>query len=237
MKRLTAGIATLAFGLIGFAWTVVEAMPPLLGFEDTDDPAVMVAFLREHSYLYRVSGVLLLAMSLSLTVAVLAVFERFAATTSRSLGLRVATAFGLFAAALFVPHGALRLASASTLLHVDRIDSGWGESAYLAVQMVGTQALGAGGIVAMCAWAVGLSVLGFRARTLPRWLCVLGVVPAFRILVGFGGVFGFDSSLVWILYMLAIPGTTVWLVAFGIVLMRRPVDAPRPAASPDVAAV
>ena len=52
--------------------------------------------------------------------------------------------------------------------------------------MVG-QALLISGIVGICVWAVGLSLIGLRTGALPVALCVLGFVPAFRLV---GGILG-----------------------------------------------
>jgi hypothetical protein len=44
-----AAISTIVFALAAIVWFVLEGTPPRLGFEDTDDPAIMVGFIRQHS--------------------------------------------------------------------------------------------------------------------------------------------------------------------------------------------
>jgi hypothetical protein len=222
-RRFTAATAVLGFAVLGFAWIAVEFLPPALGYEDTDNPAVMVPFIRDYPQVYRVAGVLLILAAFALTVAVVAVSDHLGAQGGRpSLVLRTASVFGLFAAGMMLPLGGLRLATGSTLLLVDKLNEDWSEAAYLAFQMVGTQALAAAAIVSMCAWAVGLSIYGLRSGSLPRWLCALGVIPAMRILVGLLAPFSIDSSAVWIASMVAIPGTTIWFLLLGITLLRLP---------------
>jgi hypothetical protein len=79
------------------------------------------------------------------------------------------------------------------------------------------------GIVGLCLWAAGLSLIGRRMRILPFWLCLLGIVPAIRLA---GGTLGPlvvlpDSELLWILGMVSIPGTMAWCLLLGLVLLGR----------------
>lgn len=221
-SRLTAGVGVIVFAVLAFAWTVVEVLPPALGYEDTDNPALMVEFIREYPQVYRIAGVLLILAAFALTVSTLAVYDQLGPSrASSSLSLRSATVFGLFAAALLLPLGGLRLATGSTLLLVDALNTDWSEAAYLSFQMVGTQALAAAAVIGLCSWAVGLSINGLRTGVLPRWLCYLGAIPALRIVVALMAPLSFDSSAVWVAYMLAIPGTTIWFLLLGFVLLRR----------------
>ena len=88
--------------------------------------------------------------------------------------------------------------------------------------MVG-QALLISGIVGICVWAVGLSLIGLRTGALPVALCVLGFVPAFRLVGGILGPLGAlpDVEGLWVLGMISIPGTMVWFLLLGMVLVRR----------------
>jgi hypothetical protein len=88
--------------------------------------------------------------------------------------------------------------------------------------MVGIHLMAQGGLLSMAVWAAGVAIIGARTGALPRWLCLVAIVPALR-LVAFLGPLGFDGpDAVWLLFMASIAGTTVWLVLFGIVLLRRP---------------
>jgi hypothetical protein len=134
-------IATIAFAVLGIVWFWLEMAPVRLGFEDTDDPAVGLRFLRDHSETY--------------------------------------------------------------------------------VQ---------GDIFMLSTWAICLSLIGWWTRTIPIALCVLAVLPAFRIASGILGPLGFVPDGLWFLSILSIPGTLAWCLALGIVFLRRAVA--EPAASP-----
>ncbi len=216
-----AGLSTLAFGLAGLVSFALQLVPPGLGFEDTDNPSVSIAFVQAHSDIPVITGVSLILMAIALTVSVLSV-AAVTAPRADSLAMRCLAAFGLFAAALFLVTGGLRIGASGPLLHIASLRGEWGEAAYLAAQVAG-QAVGISGIVGLCLWAVGLSVIGCRKRVLPTWLFVLGIVPAFRLLVSTLGPLGLlpDSELLWILGMVSVPGTMVWCLLLGIVLLRR----------------
>ena len=98
----------------------------------------------------------------------------------------------------------------------------WGEGAYLAVQVV-SQGVLIGGICALCLWIVGLSVIGLRTKALPLALCILGILPAFRIVSSTLGPLGLlpDSDALWLLGMASILGTILWCLLPGVVFLRR----------------
>lgn len=215
-----AALSTLFFSLAGIVWFVLESTPPRLGFSDTDDPAVMVRFVREHPAVFVQSGTTLILMAISLTIAVLAVAE-VVAPRSGALSLRSTSAFGLFSAAFFLFGGAVRIGSSGPLLHMAGLREEWGEGAYLAAQVV-SQGLLIGGIFALCLWAVGLSLIGLRTKVIPLALCVLGVLPAFRIASGMLGPLGLlpELDVLWVISIASIFGTILWCFVLGIVLLR-----------------
>lgn len=189
-----ASLSTILFSLASIAWFVLEGTAPRLGFADTDDPTVMVRFVREHPYVFVQSGTTLIVMAISLTIAVLAVAEVVGAR-SGALSLRSTSAFGLFSAAFFLFGGAVRIGVSGPLLHFAGLRDEWGEAAYLAIQIF-SQGLLISGIFALCLWAVGLSLIGLRTKVIPFALCVLGVVPALRIVSGILGPLGLLPGLV-----------------------------------------
>ncbi len=223
MRRATkvAALSTILFSLAGIALFVLEGTPQRLGFEDTDNPAVMVRFVREHPDVFVQAGTTLIVMAISLTIAVLAVAE-VVGPRSGALSLRSTSTFGLFSAALFLFGGAVRIGSSGPLLHIAGLREEWGEGAYLAAQVV-SQGFFNGGIFALCLWAVGLSLIGLRTKVIPLALCVLGVLPAFRIVSGMLGPLGLlpDLGVVWVISIASIFGTMLWCLILGIVLLRR----------------
>lgn len=211
----TAAVALVAFGVLGLIWFGLELAPPVIfGFTDTDDPRVSLRFLRAHSMVYAWAGLVLVAMAGSLVAGVHAV-SPVLARGAGVLTVRWLGTVGSFASAFFLGHGVLRLA-VNPLLYIDGLDPEWGESAYLAMQMVGIHGFGQGAILALCAWAVGVCIVGYRTRTLPRFACILGVLPGLRLLSILGPLGVADAvPFAWLLLMASVPGTYVWSIVLG----------------------
>ena len=209
------GIALSVFAIATMAWFALELAPPLLGYADTDDPAVSLSFLRDHSVIYALSGLALFTMAVSILVGAIAMGDRL--TPPGSLAGRVSVAIGFGSALFFFGHGVLR-SSVGPLLHIDSLDQGWGESAYLSIQMGGLHAFAQGGIVAFCTWAVIVSVAGVRGGSIPRWIAVLAVLPAFRLGVSLLGPIGVLETLdgLWPFAMASIVGSMLWPLGLGL---------------------
>ena len=216
-----AAIATILTALAGIAWLALESTPVRLGFEDTDDPTVMVAFIRQHPEVFAQAGVVLLLMAVTLVIAVVAVGDAIGTSTD-GLALRGTRAFGLFAAAILFFGGGIRVGSSGPLLHMAGLSEASGEAAYVAAQVV-SQAVLICGLLALCLWAVGLSLIGFRSKVLPLPLCALGVLPAYRIVSAMLGPVGLlpEVDALWIASVASIFGTFVWCLLLGFVLLRR----------------
>lgn len=187
MMRLGA-IAALATAGLGVLWQFLESTPLRLGYEDPDDPALMVSFIRDHPEVFTQSGVVLVLMAIAATFAVLATTP-IVIPVRDSLSARAATAFGLTAAAILLFSGGIRVGSSGPLLHMAGLSQASGEAAYVAAQ-VASQAALISGLIALCLWIVALSVSGYRARSLPIWLSLLGILPAYRLLGGLLGPIG-----------------------------------------------
>jgi hypothetical protein len=220
-----AAMSTSMFAIAAIAWFLLESTPPRLGFEDTDDPAIMIAFIRQHPEVFVQAGAMLVLMAFGLVIAVLAV-EDVVRPSSGGVALRSTSAFGLTAAALFLFGGAVRIGSSGPLLHMAGLREAWGEGAYVAAQVV-SQAILIGGIFAVCLWAVGLSLIGLRTKILPMALCVLGILPAIRIASGLLGPLDLlpDVGVLWVISIASIFGTILWCLVLGIVLLRRSLGA------------
>jgi hypothetical protein len=216
---VVAGSSTVIFAVAGIVSFALESSPSGLGI-DGDNPRQMVQWVRDHPEVYGQAGLALLAMAVSLTIAVLAVAELFKDRVS-TLALRLATTFGLFAAAMLLIHGAMRIGSSEPVIHIANYRAEWGESAYLAVQMAGVQGVGIAGILSLCLWAVGLSLIGLRYRVLPIALVILGVFPAIRVVTSTLGVLGLlpDDDLLWLVSISGIFGLMLWCLLFGLVLL------------------
>jgi len=222
-----AGLASIIVGLAGLLWFWLESSPPRLGFDDTDNPLVSLQFLAQHSVIYAQIGLTLFVMSFALIIATHAVSGALA-DRANPLALRVVTTLGLFSAAFLFMHGVLRF-GVLPLLHVNGIRDDWGQAGYLVSQFAGIHGFVAGGIVALCAWAVGISLIGLRTRTLPVVIGVLGIVPGFRLL-SILGPFGVSVDGLWIFFMLSIAGVMLWCLALGVALLARRSGPAEPAA-------
>lgn len=232
MRRATivAGLAAVGFSVLGVAWFALFLAQPMLGFEDTDDPALGVRFVRAYPEVFTGTGTALILSSIILTIAVMSL----AATARQERGswaLRSASAFGLFAAFAFLVFGAMRIGAVGPLLHIASLDAAWGETAYLVVQMAGVQGLLPAGLLALAIWAVGLSVIGIRTRLVPLAICVLGIVPAIHVVGRVVGGLGVLPDEAWLLMIASIPGTLVWCLLLGIGLAIRGVRMGRDDAS------
>lgn len=230
-----AGLSIIAFALVAIVWFALESTPPRLGFEDTDDPAVMVRFIREHPQVFVQAGTMLVLMAISLTIAVLAVAQALG-PRSDGLGLQSTSTFGIVAAAFFLFGGAVRIGSSGPLLHMAGLREEWGEGAYLAAQVV-SQAVLIGGTFALCLWVVGLSLIGLRTKVIPMALCILGILPAFRIVGSMLGPLGLlpDVEVLWLIGMASILATILWCLLLGFVLLRRSFATAVPPAVPAIA--
>ena len=157
-------------------------------------------------------------MAIALIISAHAVSDALA-HRANPLALRVVTTIGLFSAAFLFMHGVLRL-SVLPILYVDSLRDEWGQAAYLVSQFVGIHGFAQGGIVTLCLWAVGISLIGFRTRALPIALCALGIIPGFRLL-SILGPFGVSADGLWIFFMASIAGVMLWTLVLGLVLLLR----------------
>ncbi len=218
--RLIGGICLIAFSLTFISVFALESSRVQLGFEDGDNPEQSIAFLREYSVIYEVSGTLQIMMSVALVVSVLVVANTFGQETS-DLPVNISSVFGIFAAAGYFLNGALRLAAARPLLYIDGLNHEWGITAYLVVQMVGIQGFAQAAIVNLGFWAVGLSLVTAQRRLLPRVIPLLAAFPAFHLIAAILLPFlGEVPSTLFILYVFSIFGTVLWCLVLGIFLTR-----------------
>lgn len=197
-----------------------EARRTSLGFEDADDPRVMLDFFRAHADLYTTSGILLILVGIALAVAVLALW-RVTSAAGPGLLSPFGAVFGLFSAAFFFAQGALRVQSPETVLHIASLDEPSGLAAYAAVQMAGTQGFGSAGGFALAVWAIAVAVATWRGRSLPRLVGVLAVLPAAFLLIALFGRFIEASEGLYLLYVASVAlGLPLWCMGVGVALLR-----------------
>ncbi|MDJ0339158.1 hypothetical protein [Cryobacterium sp. PH31-O1] len=216
------GVAVIIAGLGGILSVTLELLPPALGFDDTDNPVVSLDYLRQYPQIYPVVGVTVFVMAIADIVASFAVSDALAPRTS-SITRRSLSALGLLTAAFLFMHGVLR-ESVGPLLYVDAMNSGWGESAYLTILMLGTHGFAQASLLALGFWAVGISVAGARSHALPIWLCVLGVISGLRLVILIAGPFLTAANVdlpgfFWFGSVALIPLGMLWWLALGVVLL------------------
>jgi hypothetical protein len=216
------GMAVIIAGLAGIAMFTLELMGPVLGFDDTDNPAVSLDYLRQYPQFYALAAVAEFIMALAYIVASFAISDVLAPRTS-SITRRSLSALGLFAAAFLFMHGVLR-ESVGPLLYIDGMNSGWGESAYLTLQMVGIHGFLGASLITLGVWSVGICVAGAHSRSLPIWLCVLGLVAGLRLVMLMAGPFLTAAAIdfpgfLWLASMALIPLGMLWWLGLGVVLL------------------
>ena len=216
------GVAVVIAGLGGMVWMMLELLPPALGFDDVDNPAVSLDYLRQYPQFYPLAGATVLIMAIANIVASFAVSDALAPRTS-SITRRSLSALGLLTAAFLFMHGVLR-ESVGPLLYVDGMNTGWGESAYLTILMLGTHGFAQASLLALGFWAVGISLAGARSHTLPIWLCVLGFISGLRLVILLAGPFLTTARIdlpefFWIGSVVLIPLGMLWWLTLGIVLL------------------
>ena len=212
------GIAIILVALLYFAGFAFAS--PLVGLEDGDNPVSSLEFLRQHSNFYFLSGLAFVLAAIALTVAALSTTEALLLPAS-SLLTKTTLAFGLFTAAFFFGHGVLRMNSPGTLLYMESLNREWGVSAYLAVQMAGTQGLASAGVFGLSIWAIGLSLAARRSHAFPLMLSVFSILPALPWLMGLLGRWGAVPDSLWLVYIISIIlGIPLWCAVLGVFLLR-----------------
>ena len=218
--RSAERLAPIIAGLAGLAWFWLELAPQRTGFEDTDDPAIGLAFINAHATAWPMAGVVLGITAVALVVTVLAMRTRLGASRVGSSGsadpgiaIDTITVVGIMAAAALFGMAAVRM-SGGPVRYVQGLDQAWGEAAYLVTQFVGLQALVTGGLVLLELWLVGVAWLAARRGVISRVVALLAALPAMR-LIGVVGPFGLEFEGGWLLVIAAIPATFAWLVLLG----------------------
>lgn len=213
------GAATIVVGLGLAGFFGLEGYRGSLGFEDADNPEVMVEFLRQHAQLYTLTGLVFVIIAAAMVLAVVAVW-RVAAPRGRGLAMQFASVFGLFSAAFFFAHGVLRVQSPDTIVHIDNLSHESGLAAYAAVQMAGTQGFASSGAFALAVWGVGIAIGSIGSGILSKPVLSLTVLPVLFLLSALGGPLLGSPDGLYMVYMLSLLGLMVWCFALGLRFMR-----------------
>ena len=205
--QVFAGVGLMSVGLFLPLAFVLEAATRPEG-TDGDNPADSLIYLQEHGTAYVLSGCCLLLAALGLMRAATAVPWR----------TPFLTVVGSVAAGLWAFTGALRISSPGPIDHIRGYDQDWGEAAYLVVQMAGTQGGLLSGVMLALFWIITGCLLAWRSRTLPRPLCVLGMVALIYPLVFvMGQIFESANEGLWILGISSLVlGLPAWFLSSGV---------------------
>lgn len=167
-----AGAAMIVMGLALSGARLIELATR--GQTDADDPAASLRYLAEQGDAYVVTGILLVALAAALVVAAVAV--RAVLRSERpSLWIDAGAVAGYLGAGALGIAGVIRISAPGPLAYISGMDTAWGEAAYLAGHVVGTQALFAGGVLGMSVWLIGVALAAWRRRSVARAALVFAV--------------------------------------------------------------
>ena len=217
------GSTLVVFCLAVVALVVLEGQRSGLGFEDADNPRVMIWFLQQRVDLFTYTGFINVVMGISLAVAAFAVWDALTKEQSSML-LRLGTLAALVGSALFFVNGVLRIQAPGTLLHMAGMDSDWGISGYVALQIVGHPGAGVGqGGFALAIWEVSIGIVNFRSRIFWVGFSWLGILAAAGMLSSaFFGPLLPDSGLIYPIYVVSILFVMIiWCLLVGINLLSK----------------
>lgn len=196
------------------------------GAIDADDPAASLVYLQQNARPYVVTGILLVALAASLAVGSVAV--RLVLRAIRpSLWVDAAAVVGVLAAGAFGIAGVMRVSSPGPLAYISGLDEAWGESAYLAVHMVGTQSMFAGGVLGLSIWLVGIAVASWRRRAVARGPLVVAVFGLDFVVGLFAPLFEVPDG-VFVLHLFSLTvGIPLACVLIGVAYLVRGLRMPR----------
>jgi hypothetical protein len=170
--RVTAGGAMIAAGLALSGARVVELLTR--GQIDADDPAASLQYLAENGHAYVVTGILLVVLAAALVVAAVAVHVVLRSARP-SLWIDAGAVAGYLAAGALGIAGVMRIAAPGPLAYISGMNQTWGESAYLAGHIAGTQSLFAGGVLGMSVWLLGVAIAAWRRGSVARGILVIAI--------------------------------------------------------------
>lgn len=173
----TVGLALMASGIALAAASILEFAPGAIR-GDGDNPEDSLNYLAQFGDFYLYSGLALALGGLLLVVAVIGIYRMLSAA---SLAFTASSAFGVLAGGFVAATGVMRMQATGTVPHIESLSEAWGQAAYLAVQMAGTQGLLSTGVIALAGWLVAVALVLARHRL--RVPALLAVFPATALLV------------------------------------------------------
>ncbi len=159
---------------------------------DGDNPADSIEYLRVASRFYGYSGGAFIIGGGALATGVIGT-AMVVRRGKLSLPYASASAFGVIAGAFLVLNGAMRVQTTGTVLYIAELDKSWGESAYLTVQLAGTQGALSAAVMALASWLLATAILAWRRRA--RLLSIIGILPFALLLLYISDLVGVAPEL------------------------------------------
>ena len=203
----------LGSAIAGARWTEIVSREGA----DADDATASLQYLDRAGGAYVASGLLLLVATGALVVAALAV----RALLGPGLWVDAVTVVAVLGAGGLGLAGVVHVSSPGPLAYIASLDPAWGDAGYIAGQTIGNQGAYAAGLLGLAVWQLGVAVLAWRRRVLPRWLAVFAL-PAAIYVVGLVMVLTevpepfFLANLVSLLV-----GLPLWCAVTGVALLIR----------------
>ncbi len=217
--RVITAICWIAAGLLLLGASLAEAAPGPDLRGDGDNPADSLRYLAEAGRAYLWSGALLGVGGAALIVGAVGRL-RARGGHPASMLMHVALVFTIVSGAMFIGSGAIRMQATGTVPHIESLDTAWGEAAYLAVQMAGTQGMLSAGVFTMLVVTITLSIAERRGGM--RAPLLVAPLPAIALVFLLGDLFvpGLDSFVtegVFLVYLASVLlGLPLWCAVYGV---------------------
>lgn len=179
LAKVTPGIALVVSG-VALALSPIIESTTASPRGDGDNPRDSLTFLAAETQTFAYTGVLFVVAAIALGVGVLGIL-RLVQPGGLSLAYLSASVFAVLSSGFIAVAGLLRLNATGTVLYIDNLDPSWGESAYLVVQLAGTQGFIATATIGLSAWLIATAILATRRRL--AGLLVIALAPAVIILL------------------------------------------------------
>ena len=177
---------------------------------DGDNPADSLEYLRVASRFYGYSGAAFIVGGGALATGVIGT-TMVVRRGRLSLTYASASSFGVIAGAFLVLTGMMRLQATGTVPHIAQLDTSWGESAYLAVQMAGTQGALSAAVIIIASWLLATAILAWRRRA--RWLVIVGILPLALLLLYLSDLVGVAAEVSEAGFLVYVSAITIGLPA------------------------
>lgn len=226
--RITAGAAMVVMGFALSGARLVELATR--GQIDADDPAASLAYLADQGDAFVTTGILLVALAVALVVAAVAVREVLR-TDRPSLWVDVGAVAGYLAAGALGIAGVMRIAAPGPLDYISGLNPDWGESAYLVVQVAGTQSLFAGGVLGLSLWLIGVAIAAWRRRSVARGALITAIFGLDFVFAVVAPLVDLPEGVFTVHLFSLMVGLPLAVVAIGVALLVRGVRMRRQPAS------